>query len=200
MKSEAEYGAESGHGQRGIFRELSWGKARKWGGKLLCSGVGIKTSYKHRVQSADIDIIFGSMLKNWEVYDVNRGNAQAMAQLFRYWNISLGGDRQVLHIMICYGGECTVRFKYVTTEQSFSNDSSHCLVIVKNKIKLHLQKNNSVWLSNIINKDFGCRWIWNYNDPRWEVISTSDSVLGRYYFSPRVIIISYPPQSKSMFV
>ena len=49
-------------------------------------------------------------------------------------------DRQVLHIMICYGGECTVRVKYVPTEQSFSNDSSHCLVIVKNKIKLHLQK------------------------------------------------------------
>ena len=67
-----------------------------------------------------------------------------MAQLFRYWNISLGGDRQVLHSMICYGGECTVRVKYVPTEQSFSNDSSHCLVIVKNKIKLHLQKNNSV--------------------------------------------------------
>ena len=64
-----------------------------------------------------------------------------MAQSFRYWNISLGGDRQVLHIMICYGGECTVRVKYVPTEQSFSNDSSHCLVIVKNKIKLHLQKN-----------------------------------------------------------
>ena len=46
----------------------------------------------------------------------------------------------MLHIMICYGGECTVRVKYVPTEQSFSNDSSHCLVIVKNKIKLHLQK------------------------------------------------------------
>ena len=69
---------------------------------------------------------------------------KAMARSFRYWNISLGGDRQVLHIMImiCYGGECTVRVKYVPTytEQSFSNDSSHCLVIVKNKIKLHLQK------------------------------------------------------------
>ena len=38
-----------------------------------------------------------------------------MAQPFRYWNISLGGDRQVLHIMICYGGECTVRVKYVPT-------------------------------------------------------------------------------------
>ena len=63
-----------------------------------------------------------------------------MAQSFRYWNISLGGDRQVLHIMICYGGECIVRVKYVPTEQIFSNDSSHCLVIVKNKIKLHLQK------------------------------------------------------------
>ena len=46
----------------------------------------------------------------------------------------------MLHIMIRYGGECTVRVKYVPTEQSFSNDSSHCLVIVKNKIKLHLQK------------------------------------------------------------
>ena len=68
-----------------------------------------------------------------------------MAQSFQYWNISLGGDRQVLHIiMICYGGECTVRVKYVPTEQ-FLNDSSHCLVIVKNKIKLHLQKKkNSV--------------------------------------------------------
>ena len=63
-----------------------------------------------------------------------------MAQSFLYWNISLGGDRQVLHIMIFYGGECTVRVKYVPTEQSFSNDSSHCLVIVKNKIKLHLPK------------------------------------------------------------
>ena len=87
-----------------------------------------------------------------------------MAQSFRYWNISLGGDRQVLHIMICYGGECTVRVKYVPTEQSFSNDSSHCLVIVKNKIKFIKKK--SVRLSNIINKDFGCRWIRNYNDPR----------------------------------
>ena len=67
-----------------------------------------------------------------------------MAQSFRYWNISLGGDRQVLHIMICSGGECTVRVKYVHTEQSFSNDSSHCLVIVKNKIKLHLQKKKTV--------------------------------------------------------
>ena len=45
----------------------------------------------------------------------------------------------MLHIMICYGGECTVRVKYVPTEQSFLNDSSHCLVIVKNKIKLHCQ-------------------------------------------------------------
>ena len=200
MKSEAEYGAESGNGQRGKFSWTELGKRTKMRGKLLCSGVGIKNSYKHRVQSADIHIIFGRMLKNWEVYDLNRGNTQAMAQSFRYWNISLGGDRQVLHIMICYGGECTVRVKYVPTEQKFSNDSSHCLVIVKNKIKLHLQKKNSVWLSNIINKDFGCRWIWNYNDPRWEVISTSDSVLGRYYFSPRVIIISYPPQPKSIFV
>ena len=65
-------------------------------------------------------------------------------QSFRYWNISLGGDGQVLHIMICYGGKCTVRDKYVPTEQSFSNDSSHCLVIVKNKIKLHLQKKKTV--------------------------------------------------------
>ena len=40
------------------------------------------------------------------------------------------------------------------------------------------------------------RWIWNYNDPRWEVISTEDGVRGRYYFSPRVIIISYPPTTK----
>ena len=63
-----------------------------------------------------------------------------MAQSFRYWNISLGCYRHMLHIMICYGGKCTVRVKYVPTEQSFSNDSSHCLVIVKNKIKLHLQK------------------------------------------------------------
>ena len=62
-------------------------------GELLCSGVGIKNSYKHQVQSADIDIIFGPMLKNWEVYDVNRGNAQAMAQSFRYWNISLVTDK-----------------------------------------------------------------------------------------------------------
>ena len=54
--------------------------------------------------------------------------------------LSLGGDRQVLHIMICYSGECTVRVKYVPIEQFFLNDSSHCLVIVKNKIKLHLQK------------------------------------------------------------
>ena len=66
-----------------------------------------------------------------------------MAQSFRYRNISLGCDRQVLHI-ICYGDECTVRVKYVPTEQSSSNDSSHCLVSVKNKIKLHLQKKNSV--------------------------------------------------------
>ena len=44
--------------------------------------------------------------------------------------------------ILCYGGECTVRVKYVPTEQSFSNDSSHCLVIVKNKIKLHLKKNS----------------------------------------------------------
>ena len=51
-----------------------------------------------------------------------------MAQSVRNWNISLGGDRQVLHIMICYGGECTVRVKYVPTEQSFSNDYSHCLI------------------------------------------------------------------------
>ena len=77
-------------------------------------------------------------------YYVNRGNAQAMAQSYRYWNISLGGARQVLHIMICFGGECTVRVKYIPTEQSFSNDSSHCLVIVKNKIKLHLQKKKTV--------------------------------------------------------
>ena len=56
-----------------------------------------------------------------------------MAQSFQYWNILLGGDRQdlVLHIMIRYVGECTVRVKYVPTEQSFLNDSSHCLVIVK---------------------------------------------------------------------
>ena len=67
-----------------------------------------------------------------------------MAQSFRYSNISLGGDRQVLHIMIRYVGECTVRVKYVPTEQSFLNDSSHCLVIVKNKIKLHLQKKKPV--------------------------------------------------------
>ena len=191
MKSEAE----SGNGQRGNFSWTELAKSTKIRGKLLCSGVGIKNSYKHQVQSADIDIIFGPMLKNWEVYDVNRGNAQAMAQSFRYWNISLGGDRQD---MLWWW--MVVRVKYVPTEQSFSNDSSHCLVIVKNKIKLHLQNKNSVWLSNIINKDFGCRWIWNYNDPRWEAISTSDSVLGRYYFSPRVIIISYPPQPKSIFV
>ena len=31
-------------------------------------------------------------------------------------------------------------FKYVPTGQSFSNDSSHCLIIIKNKIKLHVQK------------------------------------------------------------
>ena len=102
MKPEAEYGAESGNGQRGNFSWTELGKSMKMRGKLLCSGVGIKNSYKHRVQSADIDIIFGRMLKNKAVYNVNRGNAQAMAQPFRYWNISLGGDRQVLHIMICY--------------------------------------------------------------------------------------------------
>ena len=128
----------------GIFSWTELGKSTKMKGKLLCSGVGIKNSYKHRVQSADIDIIFVPMLKNWEVYDVNRGNAQTMPQSFRYWNISLGGDRQALHIIICYGGECTVRVKYVPTEQSFSNDSSHCLVIVKNKFKLHLQKKQCV--------------------------------------------------------
>ena len=33
----------------------------------------------------------------------------------------------MLHIMICYSGECTVRVKYVPIEQ-FLNDSSHCLV------------------------------------------------------------------------
>ena len=27
-------------------------------GKLLCSSVGIKNSYKHRVQSADIEVSF----------------------------------------------------------------------------------------------------------------------------------------------
>ena len=69
------------------------------------------------------------------------------------------------------------------------------LLLLKIKSNYIYKKKNSVWLSNIIN-----RWIWNYNDPRWEVISTSDSVLGRYYFSPRVIIISYPPQPKSIFV
>ena len=63
--------------------EFAWtelGKSMKMRGKLLCSGVGIKNSYKHLVLSADIDIIFGRMLKNWAVYNVNRGNAQAMAQ------------------------------------------------------------------------------------------------------------------------
>ena len=45
----------------------------------------------------------------------------------------------MLHIMICYSGECTVRVKYVPIEQ-FLNDSLHCLVIVENKMKLHLQK------------------------------------------------------------
>ena len=180
--------------QRGNFSWTELGKSTKMRGKLLCSGVDIKNSYKHRVKFADIDIIFGPMLENWEVYDVNRGNAK-----LRHSHFGIGTFRSVVTDMICYGGECTVRVKYVPTEQSFSNDSSHCLVIVKNKIKLHLQK-KTVWLSNIIDKDFGCRWIWNYNDPRWKVISTSDGVRGRYYFSPRVIIISYPPQPKSIFV
>ena len=59
---------------------VDWaGKSTKMRGKLLCSGVGIKNSYKHRVQTADIDIIFSRMLKNWAVYNVNRGNPQAMA-------------------------------------------------------------------------------------------------------------------------
>ena len=50
----------------------------------------------------------------------------------------------MLHI-ICYGVECNVRVKYVPTEQSFSNDSSHCLVIIKNKIKITFtKKKNSV--------------------------------------------------------
>ena len=50
----------------------------------------------------------------------------------------------MLHIMICYGGECTVRVKYLPTEQSFSNDSSHCLVIVKIKSNYIYRKKNSV--------------------------------------------------------
>ena len=118
---------------------VDWaGKSTKMRGKLLCIGVGIKNSYKHRVQSADIDIIFSRMLKNWAVYNVNRGNAQAMA-VISVLDSSLVDDRQVLHIVICYSGECTVRVKHVPIEQ-FLSDSSHCLVIVKNKIKLHLQK------------------------------------------------------------
>ena len=75
---------------------VNWaGKSTKMRGKLLCSGVGIKNSYKHRVQSADIDIIFGPMLKNWEVCDVNRGNAHAMAVISvlehfaRWWRTSV---------------------------------------------------------------------------------------------------------------
>ena len=123
-----------------IFRGLSWERHENEG-ELLCSGVGIKNSYKHRVQSAHIDIIFSRMLKNWAVYNVNSWTEETrkLWQSFQYWNISLGGDRQVLHIMICYSGECTVRVKYVPIEQFFKW-SSHCLVIVKNKIKLHLQK------------------------------------------------------------
>ena len=59
---------------------VDWaGKSTKMRGKLLYSGVGIKNSYKHRSQSADIDIIFSRMLKNWAVYNVYRGNAQAIA-------------------------------------------------------------------------------------------------------------------------
>ena len=75
---------------------VDWaGKSTKMRGKLLCSGVGIKNSYKHRVQSADIDIIFIRMLKNWAVYNVNRGNAQAMAVISvlehfaRWWQTSV---------------------------------------------------------------------------------------------------------------
>ena len=56
-----------------------------------------------------------------------------MAQSFRYWNISLGGDRQVLHIMICYGGECTVRVKYVPTEQVFQIILHIVLLLLKIK-------------------------------------------------------------------
>ena len=133
LKSEAEYGAESGNGQRENFSWTELGKSTKMRGKLLCSGVGTKNSYKHRVQSADIDIIFGPMLENWEVYDVNRGNAQATAQSFQCWNISLGSDIQVLHIMICYGGECTVRVKYVPTEQSFQMILHIVLLLLKIK-------------------------------------------------------------------
>ena len=101
-------------------------------------------------------------------------------QRAKLWHshVGIGPFRSVVTDKCCilwYGGECTVHVKYVPTEQSFLNDSSHCRVIVKNKIKYIFKKKNSVWLSNIINKDFGCRWIWNYNDPRWEVISTSDS-------------------------
>ena len=71
------------------------GKSTKMRGKLLCSGVGIKNSYKHRVQSADIDVIFSRMLKNWAVYNVNRGNAQAMTVISvlehssRWWQTSV---------------------------------------------------------------------------------------------------------------
>ena len=49
----------------------------------------------------------------------------------------------MLHIMIRYVGECTVRVKYVPTEQSFLNDSSHCLVIVK-KNQITFTKKNCV--------------------------------------------------------
>ena len=75
---------------------VDWaGKSTKMRGKLLCSGVGIKNSYKHQVQSPDIDIIFSRMLKNWAVYNVNRGHAQAMAVISvlehfaRWWQTSV---------------------------------------------------------------------------------------------------------------
>ena len=141
-------------------------------GKLLCSGVGIKNSYKHRVQSADIDIIFGPMLKNWEVYDVNGGNAQAMTQSFRYWNILLGGDRQVLHAILWYVMVVNVLFVLNMYLQNRVFQMILHIVLLLLKIKsnyIYKKKKNSVWLSNIINKDFGCRWIWNYNDPRWNL-------------------------------
>ena len=48
-----------------------------------------------------------------------------MVQSFRYWNLSLFGDRPLLHIVIWHDGEYTVRVNYVPLEQIVLNDSSH---------------------------------------------------------------------------
>ena len=184
----------------GNFSWTELGKSTKMRGKLLCSGVGIKNRSKHRVQ----------IRRYWHNLRPNVEELRSLRCKQRK-RTSYGTVISVLEHFAVVTDKCCILWyvmvvnvlfvlnKYLQN-RVFQMILHIVLLLLKIKSKYIYKKKNCVWLSNIINKDFGCRWIWNYNDPRWEVISTSDSVLGRYYFSPRVIIISYPPQPKSIFV